>query len=349
MIELEESIMIHIVYKQGYSKKAIARKLGMSINTVRKYIKTGGEPIYTSRGKKPTKLDSYKPYIRKRLRDAHPHWVPSSVIFREIVALGYPGGRSQLRAYMSILKPKSTEPLIRFETEPGYQMQVDWAKFRGGTNKLSAFIATLGYSRACYVEFVSDEQLETLISCHEHAFEYFGGIPKTILYDNMKTVILTRNAYAAGLHRFQPGFWDYAKDRGFMPKVCQPYRAQTKGKVERFIHYLRHSFYYPLVGQLNGLGLTVDKETANIEVLKWLNNVANQRIHATTEAIPFERLSQEQGKLSPLPSTYLGKTLKALAFDLAQMPVSMNYEKTPFQHDLSVYQKLLDQAYEEVL
>lgn len=82
----------------------------------------------------------------------------------------------------------------------------------------------------------------------------------------MKTVILQRNAYGAGHHKFHPGLWDFAKEMGFSPRLCQPFRAKTKGKVERFIRYLRYSFYIPLVAQLKQVGLELDVGTANIEV-----------------------------------------------------------------------------------
>lgn len=341
MIDYEESKMIQILYKQGYSKKAIARKLKISINTVRKYIQKGTDPVYTPRGQIPVKLDPYKPYIMRRLKDAQPHWIPSTVIYREIKSQGYPGGKTQLKDFMHTLKFKVEQPLIRFETEPGKQMQVDWAVFRRSKDRLSAFIATLGYSRACYVEFVTDEKLETLISCHQNAFEYFGGVTNTVLYDNMKTVIIKRNAYGAGEHRFQSGFWDYAKHTGFIPKICKPYRAQTKGKVERFIHYLRYSFYYPLVGQLKGLGLALDKDTANMHVLKWLNEVANQRLHATTNAIVFERLQREQLQLQPLAKAYpiLSKT-----HVIPDKPYKLleSFEMPSLQHDLHIYQTLFE-------
>ena len=330
--------MIQILYKQGYSKKAIAKQLGVSINTVRKYLKTGKEPVYLKRIGKPLKLDPYKDYIVKRLEDAKPHWVPASVIFREIKASGYPGGYTQLKDYMHSLKFLKPEPVIRFETEPGYQMQVDWAVFRRGKDRLSAFIATLGFSRAAYVEFVKDETLETLIRCHQHAFDYFGGVPLTILYDNMKTVIIERNGYSPGEHRFQRGFWDFSKHSGFKPKVCQPYRPQTKGKVERFIHYLKHSFYFPLLGQLKAVGMSIDKETANVFALKWLNEIANLRVHATTGEVPFVRLKMEQVYLQKQVASYfpsipgISEEKYCIAFE--------SLETTSFQHELSIYEHI---------
>ncbi len=203
---------IQILHQQGYSKKHIARELGVSINTVRKYIASNTTPSYSKRAAKPKKLDPYRDYIKQRLTDAHPHRVPASVLFREIQAQGYGGSDRLLRSYLHELMPSNqAQPVERFETAPGQQMQVDWAEFCRGKARLAAFVATLGYSRASYVEFVTDEKLATLLQCHEHAFHYLGGVSKDILYDNMKTVIVARDYYGEGQHRFQSGFWDFAK------------------------------------------------------------------------------------------------------------------------------------------
>jgi hypothetical protein len=128
-----------------------------------------------------------------------------------------------------------------------------------------------------------------------------GGVPQKILYDNMKTVILERNAYGDGQHCFHAGFLDFAKHCGFVIKVCQPYRAKTKGKVERFNGYLRRSFYVPLASQLRQIGQKLDVVTANIEVTRWLSEVAHQRVHGTTGEKPAARLLDEVKHLQPLP------------------------------------------------
>jgi len=114
------------------------------------------------------------------------------------------------------------EPVVRFETAPGEQMQVDWAVIRRGADRLSVFVATLGWSRAAYIEFVSDERLETLLSCHEHAFLVFGGVPREVLYENMRTVVQERDRYGHGQHRFHAGFLDFARHCGFRPRLCRP-------------------------------------------------------------------------------------------------------------------------------
>jgi hypothetical protein len=157
-------------------------------------------------------------------------------------------------------------------------------------------------SRATYVEFVTDERVETLIEAHENAFLAFGGTPREVLYDNMRTVVLERHRYGPGRHRFHPGFLDFARHCGFRPRLCAPYRAQTKGKVERFIRDLRESFYVPLASRLAQEGLVVDRETANLAVRRWLREVANARVHGTTGEIPAERLALERTQLQPVPT-----------------------------------------------
>ncbi|WP_198373666.1 IS21 family transposase, partial [Roseomonas rosulenta] len=220
---------------------------------------------------------------------------------------GYAGGYSILKEHLAWLRPAAEpEPVVRFETAPGEQMQVDWAVIRRGSDRLSVFVATLGWSRAAYVEFVADERLETLLACHEHAFLAFGGVPREVLYDNMRTVVLERDRYGRGQHRFQPGFLDFAGHCGFRPRLCRPYRAQSKGKVERFIRYLRGSFWVPLASRMAAEGVMVDGAAANLAVGRWLRKVANARVHATTGEVPAARLEQERGKLGSIPPPYGG-------------------------------------------
>ena len=221
--------------------------------------------------------------------------------------------------------------MVRFETGPGEQMQVDWAVIRRGSNRLSVFVATLGWSRATYVEFVTDERVETLIEAHENAFLAFGGTPREVLYDNMRTVVLERHGYGRGRHRFHPGFLDFARHCGFRPRLCAPYRAQTKGKVERFIRYLRHSFYVPLASRLAQEGLIVDRETANLAVGRWLREVANARVHGTTGEVPAERLAIERVQLQPVPTPYGGRSVRSL------QPKPMPAPIIGLQHPLSFY------------
>ena len=339
MLRVEGYVEIQVLKRQGKSIRAISAELGVARNTVRKYLRSGGAPKMKERPPRPSKLDPFREYLKERIRAALPERIPASVLGREIAERGYQGKGAILRAYVASLRPAPTpDPVVRFETAPGEQMQVDWGEFRAGGDPLSAFVATLGYSRSTYVEFVTDKTLATLKRCHVDAFEWFEGVPFRVLYDNMKTVILSRHTYGPGLHRFQPGFLDFARHYGFLPQVCQPYRAKTKGKVERFIHFLRYSFYVPLATRLRAAGLVLDVETANIEVKRWLTTVANERCHGTTGEIPRVRWEAEREKLLRLPPQYPERVIGSKP----QEPLWRTVP--PLQHPLSVYDALTGAA-----
>ena len=304
--------MIHKMLKEGLSKSAVARKLGISRDTVTKYSKLPeGYIPDIKREAVSTTVDPYLPNIARLLEEAHRLEVsiPSTAIYQEIQKLGYRGSLRWMRDIMMRHelreKVKDEEALVRFETEEGQQMQVDWVEFP--KDGLSAFVATMGYSRASYVEYVTDEKVETLIKCHMNAFSYFGGVPKEGLYDNMKTVIIKRNVYGYGKHKFNEQFRDFAqKHCGMKLRVCKPYRAQTKGKVERFNHYLRYSFHNMFKTRLSMMGYKMTLENTNAAVMDWLDFTANSRIHQTTLYKPFDLLAKEQLHLLPLPKPYDG-------------------------------------------
>jgi len=141
-------------------------------------------------------------------------------------------------------------------------------------------------------------------------------------------VLIDRDAYGAGLHRFHAGFREFAKHHGVSPRMCAPYRAQTKGKVERFNRYLKESFVWPLESRLKPLGLILDADTANAEVGSWLRDVANPRIHGETKERPADRFVQEQPLLLPRAPRWRAE---------GQPPVTDLGGITVAQHDLSIY------------
>lgn len=302
---------------------------------MRRYLREGEAAAVRKAGpKRLEKLDPFKDYIVERVKAAAPDRIPAAVLFREIKARGYGGGETRVKQFVRGLVPApAPEPVVRFETEPGHQMQADWATMGHGGDKLKVFIATLGWSRVAYVEFCDDERVETLIRCHENAFLAFGGVPREVLYDNMRTVVIERNTYGRGVHRFHAGFLDYARHAGVLPRLCQPYRPKTKGKVERFIGYLKRSFWVPFVASMRQAGLKPDKHAANAAVGRWLREVANARVHATTCEVPAERLAIEAPLLQPLPTPYGGRSLRSV--DPPARKAIMGY-----QHPLAVYDEL---------
>lgn len=329
---------IHVLHKQGFGIRAIARKLGLSKNTVRRYLRQPiAMPSYSPRTKRPTKLEPFKPYLLQRIQAAKPHWIPAAVLFREIKALGYSGGASLLRAYVSQQKSKCYEVVTRFETAPGVQLQADFTTIRRGRQALKAFVATLGFSRVSFVRFTESEKQEDWLEGIALALSYFGGVPKEILFDNAKCIMIQRNAYGDGQHKWNTLLLDQAKHYGYKPKACQPYRAKTKGKVERFNRYLKESFVIPLAASLRQAGLELTADLANAHIGPWLAEVAHQREHGTTKVKPAVRLEEERQAFMPLPAPPQSACpIQPNGSDLSLIPFES------LQHPLSMYDQLME-------
>lgn len=310
--------------KQGKSIRQIARESGRSRNTVRKSLRNHEPFKYPQRPQVVSKLDPYKEYLKKRVEEAQPYFLPAPVLLKEIQNQGYQGKITILRDFLqTIRKKKEEKPIQRYETDPGEQMQVDWVVLRRGSNPLRAFIGVLGHSRKSYTEFTQSEDELTLLRCHQNAFEYFGGVPKKVLYDNMKTVVIERNKYGKGNHGFQKTFLDFSKHYGFIPKLCQPYRSQTKGKVERFGGYLKHNFYYPLITKA-GEELPLGK--LNYEAKKWLKETADPRRLRERKSTPNQLFENEKDSLQALPPPYLGMAMKLEVESIEQHSLEL-YER----------------------
>ena len=181
----------------------------------------------------------------------------------------------------------------RFETAPGEQAQADWGEVRvrlgGEIVQVHIFVMTLGYSRRGWAEGYEHERMESLLSAHEHAFEHFGGVTREVLYDRMRTVI---QGEREGKKRWNPTFAAFARHWGFEPRVCRPYRAQTKGKVESGVKYVKRNF---LPGRVFR-----DLEDFNAQLAVWQAEIADLRIHGTTHEPPIERFAREANALTPL-------------------------------------------------
>ena len=183
MLKAEEQMELAVLKKHGASIRGLSRSTGRSRNTVRRYLR-GGDAVAKRKPapKRAEKLDPFKTYIVGRMKAALPDRIPATVLFREIKERGYEGGETRVKLFVRGLTPlPAAAPAVRFETTPGHQMQADWATVGRGADKLSLFIATLGWSRQAYVEFCDDERVETLIGCHETAFLTFGVVPVEVL------------------------------------------------------------------------------------------------------------------------------------------------------------------------
>lgn len=283
------------LYRDGHSIHDIVKALGIARNTVRFYIRNPGLRVRKKGEKRPSKLDPFKEFVSKRMSEGVYNCV---VLFRELRERGYSGGYTILRDYVKSFRPvQAPKAVMRFETKPGEQAQVDWGRVfyqtaDGRRKGLWVFVLVLGWSRAIYVELVERADVTTFIRCHVHAFQYYG-IPLRCLYDNAKVVIIGRDE--SGEPIWNPRFLDFALRLGFDPRTCQPYRAQTKGKVESGVKYVKQNFW-PGVRQFE------DVADANRMARVWIEAVANQRLHGTTQERPVDRLAAEREQLRPCPS-----------------------------------------------
>ena len=331
---------IHVRFKQGQSVRRIAFELGLSRNTVARHLKSYAMPNYANREQRPTKLGPFKAYLLNRIESAKPDWLPATVLFHEVRQQGYQGGIAQLRRFVRQYKSMvAQKPIIRFETAPGEQMQIDFTTIRRGKNPLKAFVAVLGYSRVAFVKFFDNERAQSWQQGLQEAFDYFGGVPKQVLCDNAKALIVKRNAYAEGEHQLHVEMLQLAKDYGFKLSACQPYRAQTKGKVERFNHYLKNSFAAPLRAELRVDNLELDAQIANAKIGPWLQQVAHQRQHGTILEKPIDRWAKEVEQLQPLPRIVAQSPQTS---GKADIPIVPPCTVTNLQHDIDIYQRLLE-------
>lgn len=284
MLNWDQIMDISSLHKEGHSIKEIVRQTGHSRNTVRRALR-GSYIAKKTRKKRITLLNAYEDYLTKRYTETG---LTSQRLYEEISELGYQGGYDQVRRFLSRFRDEGIRTgklTVRFETLPGKQAQVDWGDCGyyldedGVRRKLYAFVMILGYSRAMYVEFTNSMKLPELLECHMNAFDYFGGVPDEILYDNMKQVRLSAGT-------LNPELVDFARYYGFTIKTCRPYRPRTKGKVERAIQFLKKSFFpRPVFHSLS---------ESNVAVKEWLNSHANSRVHRVTGQVPFVRLNDEK-------------------------------------------------------
>ena len=287
--------------REGLSISRISEITTFDRKTIRKYLLNTDTPIYGPRAPRPKMLDQFIPFIEEKLTDG----VWNGVVLHGLLqAEGYKGGYTAIKDYLRLRRGEANRVAVRrFETPPGHQAQVDWGDLGDCTGadeakkSISAFVLTLGNSRAMFSDVTTDQKLPTLLRMHERAFAELGGVPQEILYDNMKTVViktLTIGADERGEIRWNPGFLDFARYWGFTPRLCAPYRPQTKGKVEAGVKYIRRNFL---------CGRKADSlADLSSQLRVWLSEVANARTHGTTHRIVSEAWQEEKPHLQPCGS-----------------------------------------------
>ncbi len=244
----------------------------------------------------PTLLDEYKPFIRETLVK-HPR-LRATRVFHMVKPRGYRGSYESVKRYVREVRPTTRpEAFFRLETLPGEEAQVDWGLFGklkvgNATRQLCCFVMVLSHSRAVHARFALDMTMESFLRGHLHAFAALGGVPRAVLYDNLKSAVLERYGDAI---RFHPRLLELAGHYHFAPRPCAPYRGNEKGKVERHIRYLRDAFFaarrFRDVADLNAQLATWETEVAMVR--PWPGGKDGRRV--------VDVFTEEKQRLLPLP------------------------------------------------
>jgi transposase len=312
--------------RQGLTKTEISVRLDVSRQTVYNNISKTRTPVYT-RKPSTSKLDDYKSHIDTRLSLYN---LTAKRLFYEVKGKGYTGKYGLVVSYVNKRKKElKNSAVLRFETMPGEQAQVDWG-FMGKifdkqlkkVVEVCCFVIILGYSRMRFVKFYTNAKSTNFLDGHNSAFEYFGGYTKEILYDNLKSVVIKRGITTAKSD-FNRRFIDFSGYYGYKPVLCRPYKPCTKGKVEKSVDYVKRDFYDGI--EWNSIS-EINKASE-----EWLAKV-NNTIHATTHKKPTDRLSEENlltvsnGVLFDLSEEYYRKVFSDCHFSYNANRYSVPYK-----------------------
>jgi len=297
--EFEQEIILQ--YRDGRSIRLMSREFDISRNTVKRILRDhklsreNAHDILPQKQFRGSKLDSFKRQT-KELLEEYPD-ITGQRMFEELKKDGYAGGISILKAHLRKVRVPEKEAVIRFETGPGQQGQMDWSPYkirftRTGQSEVQCFSYVLGFSRRHFIDFSPRHDFFTLIRRHQAAFEYFGGVPAECLYDNEKTVVLR---WESGKPVFNPAFSAFITHYNCRPIACRPRTPQTKGKVEAPFKYVE--------GNLLCAREFQDMEDLRATARWWLGEISDRHIHYTTRRAPIELFTAEERlALQPLPA-----------------------------------------------
>jgi transposase len=282
----------HLHAQQGLHASQIANELSLDPRTVAYWL---AQEHFRPRkpSTRQSKLDPVKKDI-VRMLERYPY--SAAQVFQRLCEHGFDGGYSIVKAYVRTIRPRRQPAFLTLAFAPGECAQVDWGAFGsvqvGQTQRrLSFFVMVLCYSRMLYVEFTVSQTMEHFLACHQHAFEFFGGIPKKVMVDNLKSAVLQRALGEAPV--FNPKYLDFATHNGFTIAPCNVGKGNEKGRVENGVGYVKKNF-------LAGLELP-DFSALNPAARQWLDTVANVRLHGETRETPSTLWHTERPSLHPLP------------------------------------------------
>ena len=278
--------------EKGLKTAQIAEALYLNPKTVEKWIDRRTYQRRQGR-KRPSKLDSFRGLIAAQL-ERHPY--STQQLFQQLRQQGYTGGYSILKDFVRQIRPVNKPAYLALAFAPGECAQVDWGSFGSVTvgstrRRLSFFVMVLCHSRMIYVEFTLSEGMEQFLSCHRHAFEFFGGVPQRVMIDNLKVGVLSHPMGEKAT--FHPRYVDLAAHYGFEPVACTVRKANERGRVENAVGYIKKNFL---------VGLDIPSFTSvNPAAVVWRDTVANVRLHGETQRKPLDLFAEEKPRLRALP------------------------------------------------
>lgn len=326
MITYSQYAKIHqLRHDRNLNIAQIAAEMSLDEKTVSKWLARDRFEPRKNKGRS-SKLDPLKPRIKAWL-ERHPY--SAQQIFQLLRQDGYTGGYTIVKDYVRKVRPRKPAAYLTLSFAPGENAQVDWGSFGavpvGNTRRqLSFFVMVLSYSRLMYVEFTLSQKQEHFLQCHENAFLYFGGIPRKIMIDNLKTGVLEHKRGEPPI--LNPRYADYARHCGFEVVACNPREPQEKGRVENGVGYIKKNF-------LQGLRIDDFAHLAS-PARRWLDEVANVRIHRQTGKSPRELWEKEKPHLQALPLNPcdIGTPLRPRASGTFRLTIDTNRYSVPAEY-----------------
>lgn len=348
MLGMEKYIAIKTLREKGHSKTKIAKMLGCGRKTVRKILRelASGKEIVIKKKTSPKILDIYKDYIMAKVEEE----LSGVRIYQDLVAeKGYEGSYETVALYVKELKDV-VDVYVRLHSLPGEEAQVDFGyvgrvvEVDGVFKKVWVFSMGLSCSRYRYYEAVFSQSVKVFIQCHINGFKFFGGVPKTVKIDNLKSAILEASFYEP---LYQREYLNFSKYYGFAPIPCRIATPTDKGKAEANIKYAKNGFFK---GRLfKGSTFEEGLIRCNTELTDWTNNICNKKIHGTTKEVPYEKFNNEEAKtLLPLPTVdyEIPEWVERTVNIDTHINVKLNYYSVPYEYigkevDVEIKDKLI--------